>query len=320
MRVLVVGAGAIGGYFGGRLLQAGRDVTFLVRPQRASELADAGLIIRSPLGDFVRRKPPTLLAENIRQPFDLVLLSCKAYDLTDAMDSFAAAVGPATLILPLLNGMRHLDLLDERFGESRVLGGQCIIAATLDAHRGIVHLNDTHSLSFGERAGGISDRIRPVADTLRNAGFDALLSDHIVQEMWNKWVFLTALAGATCLMRASIGDIMASPGGKQAILSLLEECRAIAEAEGHGPDAPFMEQARVVLTSNGSSMTASMLRDVEGNAPVEAEHIVGDFLRRRCTVDANGNQRSMLDTAYTHLKAYQTRRARMLASAPHASK
>jgi 2-dehydropantoate 2-reductase len=319
MRVLVVGAGAIGGYFGGRLLQAGRDVTFLVRPRRAAELAENGLIIKSPRGDAALRAPPTILAENVRQSFGLVLLSCKAYDLAGAMDSFAAAVGAETLILPLLNGMRHLDLLDERFGRSRVLGGQCVIAATLDAQRAVVHLNDTHTLSFGDRGGEISDRMRSVADTLDNAGFEARLSDRIVQEMWDKWVLLATLASVTCLMRASIGDIMASPGGKESILSVLEECRAIADAAGKAPQAAFLEQARVALTATGSPLTASMLRDVEGNAPVEADHIVGDLLRRS-SVHENSGDRSMLATAYTHLKAYETRRARTLAPPPHTGK
>jgi len=318
MRVLVVGAGAIGGYFGGRLLQAGRDVIFLVRPRRAAELADVGLIIKSPLGDFVQRSPPTILAENVRQSFDLVLLSCKAYDLAPAMDSFAAAVGPETLILPLLNGMRHLDLLDQRFGRSRVLGGQCVIAATLNAQRVIVHLNNVHTLSFGERDGGISGRIRPIANALDNAGFEARLSDHIVQEMWDKWVFLATLAAVTCLMRASIGDIMTSPGGKELTLSVLEECRAIAEAEGHAPQAAFLEQARAALTAPGSPMTASMLRDVESNAPVEADHIVGDLLRRRISAHTNRSEPSMLATAYTHLKAYEARRERTPSPAAHA--
>jgi 2-dehydropantoate 2-reductase len=320
MRVLVVGAGAIGGYFGGRLLQAGRDVTFLVRARRAAELAEQGLIIKSPRGDFTQRAPATLLSQNIRRPFDLVLLSCKAYDLADAMESFAAAVGPESLVLPLLNGMRHLDMLDERFGRSHVLGGQCVIAATLDAQRTVVHLNDRQMLSFGERDGGISDRIRFVADLLGNAGFDARLSDHIVQEMWDKWVLLATLAGITCLMRAAIGDIVSSPGGSELIRSLLEECRAIAAAEGHAPQGEFLQQATAALTAAGSPLTASMLRDVEGNAPVEADHILGDLLRRRGSGPANHYEPSLLATAYTHLKAYEARRARTLASAPHAGR
>jgi 2-dehydropantoate 2-reductase len=315
MRVLVVGAGAIGGYFGGRLLQAGRDVTFLVRPRRAFELKDNGLIIKSPLGDATLEAPPTISAENIHQAFDVVLLSCKAYDLASAMDSFAEAVGPETSILPLLNGMRHLDLLEKRFGRSRVLGGQCVIAATRNPNGTIVHLNRSHTLTFGELDNETTDRIRPIAHAFGNAGFDARLSERIIQEMWDKWVFLAALAGITCLMRASIGDILASPGGRESILSLLEECRAIAEVEGHGPSADFLERAIAALSETGSPLTASMLRDLEGNAPVEADHIIGDLLRRRRTAVASSKE-SMLAAAYTHLKAYEMRRAGSLAPAP----
>jgi 2-dehydropantoate 2-reductase len=315
MRILVVGAGAIGGYFGGRLMQAGRDITFLVRPRRAAYLAGAGLIIKSPHGDVTLREPATVLSENLRQPFDLVLLSCKAYDLTGAVASVAPAVGPDTMILPLLNGMRHLDILDQRFGRSRVLGGLCVIAATLNEERAIVHLNNTHTLSFGERDGGLSDRIHTLAGIMADAGFDARPSEHIVQDMWEKWVFLATLAGVTCLMRAPIGDILASPGGNDLILSLLEECRAIAEAEGYVPRAAFLEQTRAMLTTTGSPLTASMLRDVEGNAQIEADHIAGDLLHRRSGGDADHGDISLLRIAYTHMKVYEARRARTLASA-----
>jgi 2-dehydropantoate 2-reductase len=143
MRILVVGAGAIGGYFGGRLLEAGRSVTFLVRPRRAAELANSGLVIKSSRGDATLEHPPTLLAENLRESYDLILLSCKAYDLDSAIAAFASAMGSKTLILPLLNGMRHLDVLETRFGRDHVLGGQCVIAATLDQYHAIVHLKTT---------------------------------------------------------------------------------------------------------------------------------------------------------------------------------
>ena len=166
MRILVVGAGAVGGYFGGRLLQAGRDVTFLVRPRRAGELGKHGLRIRSPLGDFHRPSPPIVSSEALADPFDLVLLSCKAYDLDGAMESFAGAVGENTAILPLLNGMRHLDLLRDRFGPKPLLGGQCAISATLDADGGIVHLHNLQELSFGELDGSRSQRIETVASAL----------------------------------------------------------------------------------------------------------------------------------------------------------
>lgn len=184
MRILMVGAGAIGGYFGGRLLDAGRDVTFLVREGRAQELERDGLIVRSPLGNIEYPSPPQVMAAMLDTPFDLIVLSCKAYDLDAAMESFAPAVGPETLILPLLNGMAHLDRLAERFSPANVLGGQCLISLDRDASGVILHLNDTNQLSFGERDGGLTPRIQQVAEALGNAGFDAVLSEQITQEMW----------------------------------------------------------------------------------------------------------------------------------------
>src|SRR5215472_15532326 len=192
MRILVVGAGAIGGYFGGRLLEAKQDVMFLVRPRRAAELAGGGLMIRSRFGDVTIPKPPTILAENLRETFDLVLLSFEAFDLEDAIASFAQAVGPNTAILPLLNGMRHLDVLDARFGAARVLGGQCLIAVTVNDKHEILHLNDTHDLSFGARDGTTSERVKNIHRMMQTARFNVSLSAEIMQEMWEKWVFIAA--------------------------------------------------------------------------------------------------------------------------------
>src|ERR1700754_4266269 len=203
MRILVVGAGAIGGYFGGRMLQAGRDLTFLVRPKRAAELASAGLVIKSPNGDVTLKNPPTVQADELTEKFDVVLLSCKAYDLDDAIKSFAPAVGAQTAIIPLLNGMQHLDVLDGKFGRERVLGGLCAIAVTLNDKREVVQLAPMQSLNFGERDGKLSDRVRAVAEVFASGKFGAVASEHILQEMWEKWVFLATLAASTCLMRTS---------------------------------------------------------------------------------------------------------------------
>ncbi len=236
MRILVVGAGGTGGYFGGRLLEAGRDVTFLVRPRRAAELAKTGLVIRSPLGDVDLPAPPTVVADKLREAFDLILLSCKAYDLESAADSFAPGVGPDTAILPLLNGMRHLEILEKRFGARPVLGGQCLISAALDAEGRILHLNESHTLSFGERSSSRSTRVEAIAQTLSGARFDARLSEAILQEMWEKWVFIATGAGITCLMRATIGDIVAAGAAKFAT-ALLDECAVIATYNGFPPSA-----------------------------------------------------------------------------------
>jgi 2-dehydropantoate 2-reductase len=305
MRILVVGAGAIGGYFGGRMLAAGRDVTFLVRPKRAAELASAGLVIKSPNGDVTLKNPPTVQADRLTEKFDVVLLSCKAFDLDDAIKSFAPAVGPQTSIIPLLNGMLHLDVLDKKFGRERVLGGLCAIAVTLNAHREVVQLQPAQSLNFGERDGKISDRVRAIAEDITAGKFGAVASEHIVQEMWEKWVFLASLAAATCLMRASVGVILASPGGKDFLLGMLDESSAIAAAEGHAPRPPFLERTRGMFTAEGSQMTASMFRDIKVNAPVEADHVVGDLMARG---DAAKVPVPKLRTAYTHLKAYEKQR------------
>jgi 2-dehydropantoate 2-reductase len=305
MRMLVVGAGAIGGYFGGRMLQAGRDVTFLVRPKRAAELANAGLVIKSPHGDVTLKNPPTVQADKLTEKFDAVLLSCKAFDLEDAVQSFAPAVGAQTAVIPLLNGMLHLDVLDKKFGRERVLGGLCAIAVTLNEQREVVQLAPLQSLNFGERDGKMSDRVRAIADMMASGNFGSVASEHVVQEMWEKWVFLASLAASTCLMRTSVGNILSAPGGKDFILGMLDEVSSIATAEGHAPRAAFLERTRGMLTAEGSQMTASMFRDIKAGAKVEADHVIGDLVAR---ADAAKIPVPKLRTAYTHLKAYEKQR------------
>jgi 2-dehydropantoate 2-reductase len=305
MRVLVVGAGAIGGYFGGRLLQAGRDVTFLVRPKRASELASAGLVIKSPNGDVTLKNPSTVQADQLAEKFDVVLLSCKAFDLEDAIRSFAPAVGPQTAIIPLLNGMLHLDVLDRKFGRERVLGGLCAIAATLNDKREVVQLQPMQSLTFGEHDGKMSDRVRAIAEVFASGNFGSVASERIIQDMWEKWVFLASLAASTCLMRTSVGNILAAPGGRDFLLGIVDEVTAIAAAAGHGPRGPFAERAHTMLTTEGSPLTASMFRDIKVGAPVEADHVIGDLIVR---ADAAKVPVPKLRTAYIHLKAYEKQR------------
>jgi len=203
--------------------------------------------------------------------------------------------------------MRHLDVLDAGFGRERVLGGQCYIAATLDQNRTIVHLNNDHELSFGERDGGRSARIEAISAAMAGVLFKPRVSEQIVLEMWEKWVFLATLAGSTCLMRAAIGDIVAAPGGKDFVLALLEECRAVAEANQYQPREAFVERYRAALTAEGSSLTASMLRDIERGAPIEADHIVGDLIRRGEGTAAQLSHSSLLRMTYTNLKAYEAR-------------
>ncbi len=311
MRTLIVGAGATGGYFGARLAEAGADVTFLVRPARAAKLAADGLNVRSPLGDLHLPDPPTVTADKLAGAgrFDLILLSCKAYDLDSAVADLAPAVGPDTAILPVLNGMSHLDVLDARFGAERVLGGSCAIAATLAPDGAIRHMSELCSITYGERDGSRSSRIEAVDALMRGLKFQPRLSDVILQEMWEKWVFLATLAGATTLMRASVGDIVAAPGGTALITALHAECTSVAAASGFEPRAVVAERARAQLTAAGSTFTASMLRDIENRGRIESDHVIGDLIARGERL-APEVPFPLLTAVYTGLKAYEARRAR----------
>lgn len=311
MRTLIVGAGATGGYYGARLAEAGADVTFLVRPARAAKLAADGLNVRSPLGDLHLPDPPTVTADHLvgAGRFDLVLLSCKAYDLDSAISDLAPAVGADTAILPVLNGMSHLDALDARFGAERVLGGSCAIAATVAPDGAIRHMSELCSITYGERDGSRSARIEAVDAMMRGLKFQPRLSDVILQEMWEKWVFLATLAGATTLMRAAVGDIVAAPEGTALIEALHAECTIVAASSGFEPRAIVAERARAQLTAAGSTFTASMLRDIESKGRIEADHVIGDLIARGQRL-APEVSFPVLTAVYTGLKAYEARRAR----------
>jgi 2-dehydropantoate 2-reductase len=301
LRILIVGAGAVGGYFGGRLAQAGRDVTFLVRPARAKQLSQDGLRITSPHGDAVL-SPKLISADKIDAPYDIIFLSVKAYALEAAMNDFAAAVGPETMILPVLNGMRHIDILTKRFGEHAVVGGVCLVAAEIDHQGRIVQLADFQRLVYGERNGESTPRLKALDATMQGAGFDDRLSPEIMQAMWEKWVQLASLGAITCLMRGTIGEIVAVPGGADLSLKVLDESAAIATACGHKPSEALLARHAAAMTAPGSPLTSSMYRDLRKGAPVEADHTLGDFIERG---DGRGVATPLLQAAFVNLRVYQ---------------
>ncbi|HEY3742273.1 MAG TPA: 2-dehydropantoate 2-reductase [Bryobacteraceae bacterium] len=301
MRILVVGAGAVGGYFGARLAEAGRDITFLVRARRADELKASGLQILSPHGDLTLH-PKVVTAQQLSEPYDLILLSVKSYAIASAMDDFAPAIGPRAMIIPMLNGMRHMDLLAERFGADSVLGGVCRVSAEIDAEGRIKQLAGFQSLSYGEVDGARTARIESVDATLRGAGFDASISEDIMGAMWQKWVQLSSLGGINCLLRGSIGQIVDAPGGADLSVSMIKECAGIANACGHPQTEAFLAQHQAALTAKGSPLTSSMYRDLQKGLPVEADTIVGDLLRRG---KMNGISSPLLEAAFVSLSIYQ---------------
>jgi 2-dehydropantoate 2-reductase len=302
MRILVVGAGAIGGYFGGRLVAAGQDVTFLVRPGREKELAEHGLTIHGASGYVHLERPKTVRAGTVASSYDLVLLSCKSFDLGSAIEALTPAVGPHSVIIPLLNGMKHMDVLDRQFDSSQIFGGLCTIHVTLNDSREVVQLQPVQSFIFGDREGKINDRVRAIANVIEAGNFNGSASEDIMQDMWEKWIFLASLATCTCLMRSSIGSILEVPGGRDFVTDVINECISVATAHGHAPRASFFEQKLPLLTTDGSTLTASMFRDVAAGLRVEADNIIGDLVAR---AHAASTAVPMLRVAYTHLKTYE---------------
>ena len=307
MRILVIGAGALGGYFGACLVRAGRNVTFLVRQRRAEQLAHDGIQVLSPHGDF-KVSPTTVSSDVICEPFDVVLVAVKSYALDEAIDHFAPAIGSNTMILPMLNGMGHIERLSRRFGAERVMGGMANISCGLDAEGRIVQLMPLHDFVYGEILGGFSDRTRALEACFTGAGFNARASDVVMQDMWEKFVQLGLGAGITCLMRASLGDILAAPGGREAMFELFDECCAVSTASGFKPRPAFIEFDTKLITTVGSPLKWSMLRDIERGSATEGEHILGDMVAR---ARALGIETPILKLARTHVAAYEIARARL---------
>jgi 2-dehydropantoate 2-reductase len=306
MRILVVGAGAVGGYFGGRLAEAGRDVTFLVRPKRAEQIQAQGLRILSPrYGDFTVR-PKLITAAQIGSPYDVIFLSVKSYNLARAIDDFAPAVGPRTVIIPVLNGMRHIDVLTERFGKDAVLGGVCYVATEMDSQGRIIQLADFQSFDYGELDGKKTSRIEAVHQVCQGAGFDTAISGDILRDMWQKWVLLASLGAITCLLRGNIGEIAAVPGGADLSLSALRECAAIAGACGYPLSEAFLAAKSSQFIAPASSLTSSMYRDLKVQAPVEVDSILGDLIERGRKY---GVSVPIVQAAFVSLTIYQQGRA-----------
>jgi len=306
MRVLVLGAGGTGGYFGGRLAEAGADITFLVRPRRAAKLAETGLVLKSPAGNATLAVK-TITADQLTGSWDLVILSCKAYDLAEAIAAITPAVGPTTMVLPILNGLAHYEALDRAFGYLRVLGGLSHIFATLGPEGEVLMLGPIHRLTFGERDGATSPRTAAIAALCANANFTTVHSGELMQEAWEKYVLLTTLAAMTCLMRADIGTIMATDDGDAVSREVFDECDRVAQASGHAPRPKARDLALGFVTDPTSRQTASMLRDLEAGGRTEGEHIIGDMLHR---AHGLGVAAPLLRIAHCHLQAAEIRRTR----------
>lgn len=303
MRTLVVGAGAVGGFFGAHLVEAGRDVTFLVRERRAGVLRADGLTVEK-LDGTLHVDPEAVTKDEIDAPFDLVLLSVKSFALDQALDDIAPAVGPGTTIVPLLNGLQHIETLQRRFGADRVVGGLCFVATTLVGDT-IRQLSPLNTIMLGELDGSESPRIQAAHREIEGAGFEAVLSRDILQGLWEKWFILAAGGATTTLLGGDVGTIERVPFGRETALAIVAECAAVAAAAGHEPRPQMRARAESTLTEAGSNFTTSMFRDRQQGLEVESDQIVGDLVRRG---QAAGVSVPLLAAASAALEVYRAGR------------
>jgi 2-dehydropantoate 2-reductase len=301
MRILVVGAGAVGGYFGGRLLEKGEDVTFLIREGRKKQLEESGLAIESVHGNVVLT-PKIILSGEEAGSFDVILLSTKAYHLEGAIESFRQYVSKDTMILPLLNGIVHITKLVDEFGEDRVIGGLCFIETTLDQEGKVIQSSSKHDIVFGELSGERSERILKIETAFSETKTGYRLSENIKKDLWQKYLFIATMSGITTLMRAPIGPIRENASGRATISQLLKEIVAVMKRQ----DAPLTDDIEIQQMNQidmlGFSMKASMQRDMEKSQLVEADHLHGyllDIARRE------GLAVPVLEAIYANLKIYE---------------
>lgn len=301
MRVLVVGAGAVGGYFGGRLLERGVDVTFLVREKRKQQLQERGLVIKSIHGDAVL-SPTTLITSEKADDFDVVIFSNKAYHLPEAIRDVKPYVGKNTLILPLLNGMAHMDMLWREFGKDNVLGGLCFIETTLDEQGTIIQSSASHDVKFGEWSGEVTNRVKALESLFAGSNARFHLSERIVTDMWHKYLFITTMSGVTTLFRAPMGPIYDGEYGQEILLALLKEIASVMRAHGAPIDDEIEEKQLMLMNQMMPEMKSSMQRDMEKGYMVEADHLQGYLLQLAKEYQI---ETPLLKAVYHNLKIYE---------------
>jgi len=307
MRFLVLGAGALGGYFGGMLLRGGAEVDFLVRPRRAAQLAERGLVIKDSAGDFAA-SVKTLRAGEIDSPYDVVFLTCKAYDLDSAIEAIAPAVGAGSAVLPMLNGINHINRLVERFGADQVLGGITVIRADLTPDGEIVRHPGTSDTAFGELTRKPSARCEAIGEALAAGGVPSRISTNMMAEMWAKFCGFAVSATISTLTGAVAGEIAAAPAAAGFVASVFDECARAVASEGYPPPA-VLRGLLVALFSPTSPLgplyRPSIAADLEAGRPTEGEHTIGDLVRR---AERHGVEVPLLRAALCNLQIAEARR------------
>lgn len=303
MKLLIVGAGAIGGDVAARMLEDGLDVTLLVREGRKAQLAEHGLVVRSPRGDYSGH-PPMLVAGEAGGPFDLVLIACKAYGLADALTQIKPYMRADTALLPFLNGYKHMEDIAAAYPDHPLLGGVARIESTLDASGAIVHLRPYFSFVYGKYE-RVSDELYARIRSVLGATDVLTETADIRRSLWEKYAFISGLAGLTTLFQAPVGDILGVSGGIEWFRRLYGEIAAVIQAAGGSLPEDSADRNAATIASMSPDSTSSMLRDLQSGLPTEAEHFHGYLLG---LARVYGVAAPLLEVVYQRLAVYENRR------------
>jgi 2-dehydropantoate 2-reductase len=266
--ILIVGAGAAGGYIGAQLVAAGRPVTFLVHPHTLARLASDGLRIRR--GDRIQSfQVNAVTAADLQGPFDVIVVAVRTDAVESATSDIRNAVGPQTRIVPVMNGLRHLPLLTASFGNERVLGAATRLVTSLLPDGTINEVTAGIDMRIGQLDGGSSDALQRTVAALDVDNIAVRVSSDVIAAMWEKFAFITSTAVLTCLAGADIGQIAHADGGTSLAHNVLDEVLSVATADGY----PLTDSARQgltgILTDPTSDFGPSMFRDLSAGRPVE---------------------------------------------------
>jgi 2-dehydropantoate 2-reductase len=270
MRIAVYGAGAVGGYFGARLAQAGKDVVFIARGEHLAAIRENGLRVSSILGDTMIFPARAVERPGDAGPVDVVLLGVKAWQVPDAARAMGPLLDVGTFVIPLQNGVEAPGQLSAILGRERVLGGLCRIIASITEPGHIEHSGAEPYLAFGELDGTRSERVHRLRDVFAGApGVTVEIPTDIVAEMWTKFLFISALSGVGAITRAPIGILRSKPETRALLSQALEEARAVAEGHQVRLPANVVDQLMDFIDRLPEHGSASMQRDIAAGKPSE---------------------------------------------------
>jgi 2-dehydropantoate 2-reductase len=280
MKIAIFGTGGVGGYFGGRLAQNGEDVTFLARGNHLAAIQEKGLRVESTDGDFTIHPAKVTDSPQSVGEVDLVLLATKAWQLDEAIQQMKPLIGKDTIILPMLNGMEHMEKLITAFGVQHVMGGLCRISVYIESPGLIRHVGVQPYIAYGEWDNSKSERIQKIHSLFTSiSGIVAEIPADIQLAMWEKFIFITGTSGVGAYARKTLGEYRADPETRTLLINAFNETAAVARAMGVGIADDFVNETVQRLDKAPGNMTASMQKDMMAGRPSELNEQIGAVVR-----------------------------------------